>query len=78
MLETVKITSTKNLDRALNLRNLSPASPGEQEPAPLMTCMTILHVPIKENAREALAPYKLLPGLAAGVPAILTAAALPT
>lgn len=51
-------TSTKHLEKALNLRNLSPASPGKQEPVPLMTGMAILHVPTKENAREALAPFK--------------------
>lgn len=58
MLEKLKIRSTKNLEKALNLRNLSPASPEEHEPAPLMTCMAILHVPMKENSREAIAPSK--------------------
>lgn len=58
MLEKVKITSTKNLERALNLRNLFISSPGQQELVPLVTWMAVLLVPVKENSREAPAPYK--------------------
>lgn len=59
-LEKVKVPSTKSLVFSLKLMSPSPASPQEQEPAPLTirTPYSVQRVPLKENAKEELAPYK--------------------